>query len=98
MGESSNLLRDLLNISARTVKLGERLNDPKTLSNLLEESRRLGLSEEFCRRLLGLLIEEWERAEGMAEKGEDGLRLRRFAARAMELRKAGRKIVRLELG
>ena len=98
MGEPSNLLRDLLNISARAVRLGERLDDPKTFLDLLEGSRRLGLSEEFCRRLLGLLIEEWERAEGMAEKGEDGLRLRRFAARAMELRKAGRKIVRLELG
>jgi len=98
LGEPSNLLRDLLNISARAVRLGERLDDPKTFLDLLEESRRLGLSEEFCRRLLGLLIEEWEKAEGIAEKGEDGLRLRRFAARAMELRKAGRKIVRLELG
>ena len=97
MSDSSSLLRDLLNISARAVKLGERLDDPKTLSNLLEESRRLGLSEEFCRRLLGLLIEEEKRVKGAVE-GEDGLRLRRFAARAMELRKAGRRIVRLELG
>ena len=97
MSGSSSLLRDLLNISARTVKLDERLDDPKILSNLLGESRRLGLSEEFCRRLLGLLIEEKEKVKGVVE-GEDGLRLRRFAARAMELRKAGRRIVRLELG
>ena len=97
MSGSSSLLRDLLNISARTVKLDERLDDPKILSNLLEESRRLGLSEEFCRRLLGLLIEEKGKIKGVVE-GEDGLRLRRFAARAMELRKAGRRIVRLELG
>ena len=98
MEESSSLLRDLLNISARTLKLGKRLDDPKIFLNLLEESRRLGLSEEFCRRLLGLLIEEKEKVEGAAAKKEDGLRLRRFAARAMEMRKAGRKVVRLELG
>ena len=97
MSEPSSLLTDLLNVLARTVRLGERLDDPKILSNLLEESRRLGLSEEFCRRLLGLLLEEGRRVKGAVE-GEDGLRLRRFAARAMELRKAGRRIVRLELG
>ena len=75
MEESSSFLRDLLNISARTLKLGKRLDDPKIFLNLLEESRRLGLSEEFCRRLLGLLIEEKERAEGAAAKKEDGLGL-----------------------
>ena len=96
MSEPSSLLKDLLNISAKTIKLGGRLDDPKILSKLLEESRRLGLSEEFCRRLLGLLIEEG-RVKGAVER-EDGLRLRRFAARAMELRKAGRRVIRLELG
>ena len=98
MGESSGLLRELLKISARTLKLSSVLDNPETFSNLLEESQRLGLSEEFCRRLIGLLIEESERIEKTAVKMEDGLRLRRFAARAMEMRKAGRKVIRLELG
>ena len=98
MEESSTLLKDLLNISAKTLKLDKRLYDPEIFLNLLEECRRLRLSEEFCRRLLGLLIEEKERSEAIAVKREDGLRLRKFAARAMEMRKAGRKVVRLELG
>ena len=98
MEESSTLLKDLLNISAKTLKLNRSLYDPEIFLNLLEECRRLRLSEEFCRRLLGLLIEEKERSEAIAVKREDGLRLRKFAARAMEMRKAGRKVVRLELG
>ena len=98
MGESSGLLRELLKISARTLKLGRVLDNSETFSSLLEESRRLGLSEEFCRRLLGLLIEESEKIQKTVVKREDGLRLRRFAARAMEMRKAGRKVIRLELG
>ena len=36
MSGSSSLLRDLLNISARAVKLGERLDDPKLSQTYLK--------------------------------------------------------------
>ena len=67
------------------------------LDDALESCGRLGLSDEFCRRFLGLLDEELERIRGV-EKAEDGLRLRMFAAKAMEMQKAGKEVFRLELG
>ena len=80
-----------------TEALREDLDKNEVVAEVIEECRRLNLSEDFARRLLGLFIEESERIRGSEERG-DGLGLRAFAAKAREMQLAGKPVMRLELG
>jgi len=73
------------------------LADPNIIEELIEESRKLGLSDDFARRLLGLILCEKELIEG-GRPAPSGLKLREFASRARELQRMGRRVIRLELG
>ena len=73
------------------------LSKSEIVSEVIEVCRAAGLSEDFARRFLGLLLEEQERTKGV-EEGGSGLRLREFAAKARELQRSGKKVFRLELG
>ena len=90
------MLEQLLKLCSEVISR-ENLSNPETLTRALEECRRLNLSEDFARRLLGLLLEEYSRLYGPQER-EDGLGLRAFAARAREMQLSGRPVMRLELG
>ncbi len=90
------MLEQLLKLCSEVISR-ENLENTETLTKALEECRRLNLSEDFARRLLGLLLEEYSRLYGPRER-EDGLGLRAFAARAREMRLSGRPVMRLELG
>jgi len=72
------------------------LSKPEVVTEITEACRAAGLSEDFARRLLGLLLDEREKSE--EPKAGSGLRLREFAAKARELQRSGKKVFRLELG
>ncbi|MCS7132661.1 MAG: pyridoxal phosphate-dependent aminotransferase [Aigarchaeota archaeon] len=91
------MLERLLKLCSEAISHGELLR-PETLTKALEECRRLNLSEDFARRLLGLLIEEYSRIHKLEEREEDGLRLRAFATKVREMQLSGIPVMRLELG
>ena len=88
-------IREILKLCAECIK--ENLGEGDLLEKLLAEARKLGLSEEFARRLLGLMLDERQRIRGEITP-PSGLKLREFAARARELQRMGREVMRLELG
>ncbi len=90
------MLDQLLKLCSEMVSREDLLKH-ETLTKALEECSRLNLSEDFARRILGLLLEERSRIY-RAEEREDGLGLRAFAAKAQEMQLSGRPVMRLELG
>lgn len=86
---------DLAKLCSSLIK-GE-LSGRELIEKLEEECKRLGLSEEFARRLLGLMIDESERIR-KGKPAPSGLRLREFASKVQELQRMGEKVMRLELG
>jgi len=88
------LFTELAGICAKLLQ--SDLSRGEVVAGVVEACREAGLSEDFARRLLGLLLLE---REGLDESTAlSGLRLREFAARAGELQRSGRRVFRLELG
>jgi len=88
-------IREILKLCAECIK--GNLGEGDLLEKLLAEARKLGLSEEFARRLLGLMLDERHRIRGEVTP-PSGLKLREFASKVQELQRGGEKVMRLELG
>jgi len=88
-------IREILKLCAECIR--ENLGEGDLLEKLLAEARKLGLSEESARRLLGLMLDEQQGIRGEITP-PSGLKLREYASRAKELQQMGRRIMRLELG
>ncbi len=88
-------VQELVRLCAECVK--SNLPDPGFINELTAEAERLGLSDDFVRRLLGLMLEERDRLKG-GKVAPSGLKLREFASRARELQQMGKQVFRLELG
>lgn len=87
----------ILRLCSEAILRGE-LPGPEALPTILEGCRRLNLSEDFARRLLGLLLDEYARTHEIEDEGGDGLALRAFATKVREMQLSGRLVMRLELG
>ena len=90
-----NRVRELVKLCSDWIKGG--LSGQELIEELEEECGKLGLSEEFARRLLGLMLDEEERLRG-GRPAPSGLKLREFASKVQELQRMGEKVMRLELG
>ena len=88
-------IRDLLAICSELIR--SETEPGSILEEMLSEAERLGVGEDFARRLLGLILEERGRLAG-GEAPASGLKLREFASRARELQESGKPVLRLELG
>lgn len=88
-------VEDLVRLCSNLIR--EDLSDRELIEELEKVCGKLGLSEEFARRLLGLMLEERERIKG-EKPAPSGLKLREFASKAQELQRMGEKVMRLELG
>ena len=93
-----------LEIGKLKASMGKRLLDRETERRLLKEALRAcqeqELPEETCRRLLTILIEDSLNAQRtvLSVRKRDALAYRRVFARAAELQKMGRKVIRMEIG
>ena len=87
-------LQDFLRLCSEIAR--SELPASQLLEKAIEACRSAGLSEDFARGFVGLVLAERERASG--EKEGSGLGLREFASKAREMQESGIKVYRLELG
>lgn len=94
-----------LKVGELKAEMGREILDRGVEKGLLERALKacgeLGLPEELGRRLVNILIEDSVNAQKQAFKPErkrDPLAYRKLFARAAELQRSGRRVIRMEIG